>query len=90
MPRQRQKDSEPPPVMKSYGTPGIPASGTHAGAGPFGSFLGIFTLLGVAVVVMTSSHAWMKLFLGFAILAGVGIAVLLRRLQRRNSHIPIA
>lgn len=146
MPRLRQRDSEPPPVMKSYGTPGIPASGTHEGAGlagvaaivgmsfivagqfpfgwgflvlglagggifaagmywrrqkrdagtstsvtpAFGGFLGVFTLLGVAVVVMACRFYWLQLFLGLAILAGAGIALLLRRLQRRNLHIPIA
>lgn len=132
--------------MKSYGTPGIAASGTHEGAGlagiaaivgmslilagkfdfgrsflimalaggailalgmywlrqrrdakgvrsvalTSGGFLGAFTVLGVAVVVMACRFYWMQLFLGLAIVAGAGVAWLLRRLQRRDSHIPIA
>jgi fucose 4-O-acetylase-like acetyltransferase len=55
-----------------------------------GGFLGAVTLLGVAVVLMACRYYWMQLFLGLAILAGAGLAVLMRWLQRRNSHIPIA
>lgn len=141
----KHKESEPAPVMKTYGSVSRATLDTHGGVGlaglaavigmgiilggridfgpgflalaavagvmialgmywlrqrrnansvssadsTSGGFVGALILLGIGVVLMACRYYWMQLFFGLALLAGGAVALLLRRLRRRDSNISV-